>query len=162
MRISLAEHAGHLAGQRPTWGWVLVLNVALTTAALAFTPASHADMPLGNYDFHADWDPTHSWVWSLRTCSVSGPISCQHITATPRPSGGAAPFGGSVQMDGNRYSLVADVPTGLVCIGAGLPTRNTYLWDPVTLAGSVTSDFDVGCGGSPGGSFSYPFTLTRL
>lgn len=33
---------------------------------------------------------------------------------------------------------------------------------PVTVAGSVVASYDTGCGGGPGGAFSYPFTRTRL
>jgi hypothetical protein len=36
-----------------------------------------------------------------------------------------------------------------------------YTWDAVTLTGSVTSTFDAGCGGAPGGTNSWPFTLVR-
>jgi hypothetical protein len=34
-------------------------------------------------------------------------------------------------------------------------------WDAVTLAGSVDSTFDAGCGGAAGGSVTYPFSLVR-
>jgi hypothetical protein len=129
---------------------------------MALTPAAHADMALGNYDFHTDWDPTHRWVWALRTCNVNGPANCLHVTAVPRPNGGAAPYQGDVQLDANQYTMIADAPTGLICSGSAVPTHNTYTWDPDTLAGSVTSTFDMGCAGAPGGTFTYAFTLTRL
>jgi hypothetical protein len=58
--------------------------------------------------------------------------------------------------------MTADVPTGRVCLGYALATRNTYSWDAVTLAGSVDSMFDADCGGGPASSASYPFTLVRL
>jgi hypothetical protein len=31
----------------------------------------------------------------------------------------------------------------------------------VTLAGQVDSTFDTGCGGAPGGTTTYPFSLVR-
>jgi hypothetical protein len=32
----------------------------------------------------------------------------------------------------------------------------------VSLAGSVDSTFDAGCGNAPGGTVSYPFNLVRF
>ena len=58
--------------------------------------------------------------------------------------------------------MTADVPTGRICLGYGLATRDTYSWDAATLAGSVDSRFDADCGGGPAASASYPFTLVRM
>jgi hypothetical protein len=37
-----------------------------------------------------------------------------------------------------------------------------YAWDAATLAGSLQSSFDTGCHGVPAGTYTYPFTLSRL
>lgn len=139
-----------------------MLGVLLTAATHLFAPVARAEMVLGNYDFNTDWDPAHHWVWSLRPCAAGGPVSCIHLGASPRPMRGAAPYGGEVQTDGNHYTLVADLPTGLVCFGGSLPTHNTYSWDSATLAGTVISAFEQGCGGGAGGTFTYAFSLARL
>ena len=137
----------------------LAMSIALTTAAILCAPVSHASgMPIGNYEFQTTWDPTHSWVWAVR-CDVD---LCLHISAIPRPSGGAAVWDGYAQLSNGTYTMEVDVPTGLICPGYGLPTHNTYSWDVPSLAGSVNSTYDAGCGGAPGGGFTYSFTLVRL
>jgi hypothetical protein len=57
--------------------------------------------------------------------------------------------------------MAVDVPDGVRCTVYFLPSHDTYTWDPVTLAGSVDSTFDAGCGGAPGGTVNYPFSLVR-
>jgi hypothetical protein len=65
-----------------------------------------------------------------------------------------------------RYTLIVDDPYGLRCdniyYGPTIPTHDVYTWDATTLVGSMDSTFDVGCDGAPGGTYTYPFTLTRL
>jgi hypothetical protein len=42
-----------------------------------------------------------------------------------------------------------------------LHSHDVWTWDAVTLAGSVDSSFDTGCGGAPGETVTYPFSLQR-
>jgi hypothetical protein len=114
-------------------------------------------MPVGNYELQTAWDPTHSWIWFVTSCGGD----CLYIDAIPRPNGGAAPYDGHAYLVNGRYVWAADVPNGLICPAIGLPTHNTYSWDPVTLAGSFVSTFDVGCFGAPGGSNTFDFRLSR-
>jgi hypothetical protein len=136
----------------------LRLTAMLTAAAVTVAPAARADMQVGNYQFVAPFDSTHSWVWSIACDSVG----CPHVIAVPRPNGGAWPWTGTARLADGRYAMKVEAPTGRVCIGYGLPTHDTYRWDAVTLAGSVDSRFDADCGGAPAGSYSYPFTLVRM
>jgi hypothetical protein len=57
--------------------------------------------------------------------------------------------------------MSVDVPDGVRCLVYFLPSHDTYTWDAVTLTGSVTSTFDSGCGGAPGGINNWPFGLVR-
>jgi hypothetical protein len=134
------------------------LTAALLTATVTVAPVARAGMPVGNYQFVAPWDATHSWVWSI-ACDSAG---CPHVIAVPRPNGGAWPWTGAAQLADGRYTMKVEAPTGRICVGYGLPTHDTYIWDAVTLTGSVDSVFDADCGGGPAGSSSYPFTLVRM
>lgn len=134
------------------------LTVALAAAAVTLASVARAEMAVGNYEFVAPWDPTHSWVWAIACDSVG----CPHVIAAPRPTGGATPWAGTAQLVNGRYTMKANVPTGRICLGLGLPTHDTYSWDAATLTGSVDSTFDADCGGAPGGSSSYPFRLVRM
>jgi hypothetical protein len=84
-----------------------------------------------------------------------------HVNATPRPNGQATPWKADGHLANGRYTMVVDVPDGVRCTVSFLPSHDTYSWDMVTLVGSVDSTFDAGCGGAPGGTVSYPFTLVR-
>lgn len=136
----------------------LLLTAALTATAVTVAPRANAGIPVGNYQFVASWDSTHSWVWSVACDSVG----CPHVIAVPRPNGGAWSWSGTAQLADGKYTMRADVPTGRVCIGYGLPTHDTYIWDEMTLTGSVDSTFDADCGGGPAGNSGYPFTLVRM
>ncbi len=143
---------------RPVAMLTAALAAAWVTAGLTLAPTARANMLPGNYQFVAQWDSTHSWVWSIACDSVG----CPHVIAVPRPNGGALPWTGAAQLADGRYTMKAEVPTGRVCIGYGLATHDTYIWDAVTLTGSVDSTFDADCGGGPAGSYSYPFTLVLM
>jgi hypothetical protein len=141
----------------------LTLACILTLAAVAFAPAARANMTLGNYDLQivGRYD-FHTWVWSVTSCS-SG---CVHVNAIARPVAKAFNYIGDAQLVNGRYTLTVDVPDGLRCddiyYGPTIPTHDVYTWDGATLAGSLESSFDAGCGGAPGGTRTYPFTLSRL
>jgi hypothetical protein len=47
------------------------------------------------------------------------------------------------------------------CIGYNLPSHDVYDWDAVSLAGTITSTYDAGCYGAPGGTSTYDFSLSR-
>ena len=137
------------------------VGVALTAAALALAPNAAAGMLIGNYEVETTRDPGHSWLWEVRKCQVETP-DCVHVNAQPRPNGQAVPWNGDAHLANGRYTMVVDVPDGVRCTLYFLPSHDTYSWDMVSLAGSVDSTFDAGCGNAPGGTVSYPFNLVRF
>jgi hypothetical protein len=132
----------------------------LAAAAIALAPSAAAGMLIGNYEVHTTRDPGHSWLWEVRPCQVEAP-DCVQVQGTPRPTGQAEPWIANAHLVGGRYTMVVDVPDGVRCTVYFLPSHDTYSWDAVTLAGSVDSTFNAGCGNTPGGTVSYPFTLVR-
>jgi hypothetical protein len=136
------------------------VSLALATAALTLTPTAHADMLVGNYRLDTNRDPGHSWIWAIRPCTPQGP-GCLTIQAIPQPNGQAAPYKADAHLSNGRYTLAVDVPDGVRCVVQFFPSHDVYSWDAVTLAGQVDSTFDTGCGGGPGGTNTYPFSLVR-
>jgi hypothetical protein len=148
----------------------LVLGAALTAATLALAPVAHADMPLGNYELQIGQRGSdfHTWVWWVTPCDA-GPAgftsACREVHGIPRPIAGATDYDGDAQLANGRYTLTLDLPDGLRCNGYWgytIPTHDVYSWDAVTLAGSVDSTSDTGCDGAPGGTNTYPFSLSRM
>ncbi len=84
------------------------------------------------------------------------------MQAIPRPNGQATPWNADAHLANGRYTMIVDVPDGVRCTVYFLPSHDTYTWDAVTLTGSVDSTFDAGCGGAPGGTDSWPFSLVRI
>jgi hypothetical protein len=139
----------------------VAVGVALATAALTLAPSAAAGMLIGNYEVETTRDPGHSWLWNVRPCQVEAP-DCVHVNAQPRPNGQAEPWNTDAHLANGRYTMVVDVPDGVRCTVYFLPSHDTYSWDTVSLTGSVDSTFDAGCGGAPGGTVSYPFSLVRF
>ncbi len=141
----------------------LTLCVWLTLAALSLAPVAHADMRTGNYQLRITgrYD-FHTWIWAISSC----PGNCVSVSAIPQPVAKAFEYDGAAQFADGRYTLSVDVPDGLRCgdmyYGPVIPTHDTYSWDATTLAGSLDSAFASGCNGSPGGTYTYPFTLARM
>lgn len=135
----------------------------LAFAEAALPPLARAAMPFGNYDLRIEgrYD-FHTWVWSVTPCSGG----CIHVNAIARPVAKAFPYSGDAQLAAGHYVLTVDVPDGLRCgdiyYGPTVPTHDVYTWDAATLAGSLESSFVAGCDGTPGGSRTYPFALSRL
>jgi hypothetical protein len=141
-------------------GKTVTLSAVLAAAAMALAPSAGAGMLLGNYEVETTRDPGHSWLWEIRPCRFPSP-DCVHVNGTPRPNGQAVPYNGDAHLADGRYTMVIDSQDGVRCTVYFLPSHDTYSWDAATLAGSVDSTFDAGCGGAPGGTVSYPFTLVR-
>jgi hypothetical protein len=143
----------------------MAAGVVLASTALALAPTATAlGMLIGNYEVQTPRDPGHSWLWEVRPCQVETP-DCVHVNGTPRPNGQAEPWNADAHLVGGRYTMVVDVPDGVRCTVYFLPSHDTYTWDAAngqTLNGSIDSTFNAGCGGAPGGTVSYPFTLERF
>ena len=136
------------------------LSLALAMAALTVTPIAQADMLFVNYRMETNRDPGHVWIWSVAPCTPTAP-GCATIQAVPQPNGQAAPYKADAHLSNGRYTLAVDVPDGVRCVVQFFPSHDVYTWDAVTLAGQVVSTFDTGCGGGPGGTNTYPFSLVR-
>jgi hypothetical protein len=132
----------------------LTLSVALMLAAVALAPVARADMLIGNYELQIPgrYD-FHTWVWAISSSCTSG--GCVHVGAIPRPIAKATDYDGDAQLAKGRYTLTVDDPYGLRC-------GDIYSWDATTLAGSLDSSFATGCNGEPAGTYTYPFTLSRM
>jgi hypothetical protein len=136
------------------------VSLALTMAALTFVPTARADMLVGNYRVDTNRDPGHLWIWSINLCTPQAP-GCLAVYGTPQPNGQAAPYRGDAHLSNGRYTMAVDVPDGVRCVVQFFPSHDVYSWDAASLGGQVVSTFDTGCGGGPGGSNTYPFSLVR-
>ena len=149
-----------------------VTGVTLTWAAVALAPSAAAAMPFGNYNLNIpDRRDFHTWVMSaIAPCRNPDDNSkrrdCIEVETMPQPIAKANQGLGQAVLEGNQYTLVLDDPFGLRCgdiyYGPTIPTHDVYTWDATTLAGQMVSTFDAGCDGAPGGSLTYPITLTRM
>jgi hypothetical protein len=140
---------------------VVTLAVALSAAAALLASPANAMMNLGNYDVLTNRYTYASWIWFVTRCQ---PVTteCIHVFANPRLKFYNYYDGEAHLVDG-RYTLTVDVSDGLECLpGNTMPTHETWSWDEVTLAGTIESNFDVGCFGGPPGSQSWTFALQRL
>jgi hypothetical protein len=149
----------------------VVMSAALVSAAVVFAPPASA-MNYGNYNMNMpDRRDFHTWIFSAVTpCQVIGTSEqvpdCINILTIPQPVAKAAYIHANAYLANGRYTMTIDDPFGLRCgdiyYGPTIPTHDVYTWDATTLAGEMVSTFDAGCDGAPGGSFTYPFTLTRM
>jgi hypothetical protein len=143
-----------------------VASVAVVLVAIGLAPSVHAGMFVGNYSLNIEgrYD-FHTWTWAITPCNPPAP-DCVYVTFVPMPNARAFFFDGPAHLADGRYTLIVDDPYGLRCdniyYGPTIPTHDVYTWDATTLVGSMDSTFDVNCGGAPGGTYTYPFTLTRL
>ena len=125
-------------------------------------PPAHAMMPPGNYDVLTNRYNRASWVWFVSRCAARTPLDCLDISAIPRLK-----FYAYYERQGapcrRPYTLTVDVQRRFALPpGYSLPTRDTYTWDPVTLAGEINSVYDVGCFNGPPGTQFWTFALQRL
>jgi hypothetical protein len=138
----------------------LALAFLVGGAALTVTPTAHADMLVGNYTANTDRDRGHNWLWAVRPCTNREP-ACLTIQAVPQPNGQAAWYNADAHLSNGRYTMTVDVPDGVRCVVQFFPSHDVYSWDAASLSGELVTTYDTGCGGGPGGTDSYPFTLVR-
>lgn len=143
------------------WALPMAATLAAIVAPPAHTAPFYANYSLniqGRYDFH-------TWTWAVTHCIPAAP-DCAHIQAIPMPIAKAFEYSGDANLADGRYTLTVNVPDGLRCgnvyYGPIVATRDVYTWDATTLQGALTSSFAAGCDGTPGGAFTYPFSLVRL
>ncbi len=149
----------------------LAPGVILALAAVALAPVARADMQIGNYELAiANRYDFHTWVWAISQCHPPGSLAtvagCVRVSAIARPVAKAFDYQGEARLADGRYTLAVDVPDGLRCgdvyYGPTVPTHDVYSWDATTLAGVLDSSFETGCNGAPAGTYTYPFTLSRM
>jgi hypothetical protein len=134
---------------------------ALSAVTSVLAPPAHAMMQAGNYDVLTNRYERASWVWFISPCQPVN-LDCLDISAIPRLKFYAY-YDGDAHLANGQYTLTVDVPDGLQCLpGYALPTRETWSWDEVTLAGTIESNYDVGCFNGPPGSQFWTFALQRL
>jgi hypothetical protein len=137
-----------------------IATTVLAAAASLLAPPANA-YTLGNYDVLTNRYERASWVWTLYPCQVASP-DCLLISATPRLKFYAY-YNGTAHMADGRWTMNIEVPDGLQCLpGYAMPTHDTYSWDDRTLAGTIESNYDVGCFNGPPGSQFWTFALQRL
>ena len=114
-----------------------IATTALTAAASVLAPPANA-YTLGNYDVLTNRYERASWSWSVIALSTRGP-GLLEISAAPRLKFYAY-YDGFAHLADGRWTLTVDVPDGLQCLpGYSMPTRDTYTWDEVTLAGTTAT-----------------------
>ncbi|MHA7662783.1 hypothetical protein [Mycolicibacterium sp. HS_4_1] len=145
---------------------------ALSAASIALAPPASATMWLGNYNLNMpDRRDFHTWIWSaLVPCynpdgSQISLDKCIHVLTIPQPVAKADSSAVDAQLVNGQYTLTINEDIGLRCgdvhYGPTIPTHDVYVWDANTLTGTMTSTFDTGCDGAPGGTLTYPFSLSR-
>ncbi|MGV0645663.1 hypothetical protein ABQF13_24050 [Mycolicibacterium sp. XJ879] len=139
----------------------LIAAVTLVTAATLIAPPAAAMMTWGNYDVLTNRYNRASWVWFITPCNPHKQPDCAAVSGISRLKFYYEYDGEAFLKDG-RYTMTVDVPDGLQCPGHVMPTRDTYSWDEVSLAGTIDSVYDVGCFGGPPGSQFWTFALRRL
>ena len=137
-----------------------IATAVLSVAASVFAPPAQA-VNLGNYDVLTNRYERASWFWAIYPCQVASP-DCLYISAAPRLKFYDYYEGEAHLIDG-RFVLTVNVYDGLQCLpGYAMPTRDTYSFDPNTMAGTIESNYDVGCFNGPPGSQFWTFALQRL
>lgn len=140
---------------------VAIAAAVLTAAATVIAPPANAAMQLGNYDVLTNRYDRASWVWFIAACIPEKSDDCIDVSGIARLKY-YYEYGGRARLVNGRYTLTVDVPDGVRCLGYNLPSRDTYSWDALTLAGTIDSQYDVGCfNGAPGSQF-WTFALQRL
>lgn len=143
---------------------------AITLGAVVPAPPAAA-MDYGNYNLHMpDRRDFHTWIFAANTACPnpdgSRRLDCISMITIPQPIAKAAYSRVDAILADGRYTMTIDDPFGLRCgdiyYGPTIPTHDVYTWDANTLAGELVSTFDAGCDGAPGGTLTYPFTLTRM
>lgn len=134
----------------------------MAAAATVLAPVAGAVMRLGDYDVLTNRYERASWTWFVSACPNPVNFDCLRISAAPRLKFYAY-YDGYAHLENGQYVLHTDVPDGLQCLpGYAMPTHETWTWDPNSLAGTIDSQYDVGCFNGPPGSQSWTFALQRL
>src|SRR6478609_1766393 len=123
-------------------------SVSVATAGPAF-----ADDPMnGQYAYTSDTGE-HSSATITSTCQDEGCVA--HVVGVKGNVQGDATF------TGGRWNLSVTNPQGDICDNKAFPADQVYSWDPVTLTGTLTSQYGPSCDGIPGIATT-GFKLTKI
>ena len=101
-------------------------------------------------------------VWFVTRASPRRQPDCRFVSAIPRLKFYNY-YTGNAYLANGQWTLKVEVSTVCsACPGYTLPTHETYVWDDNTLAGTITSAYDVGCFNGPPGTQFWTFALQRL
>jgi len=125
-------------------------SITAATAAVVLAATAHADPALLNGSY-AGGDSEN--IWTIATSC--GDAGCTGTVASNQ--GWSVP---TTFADG-RWNFVVTKPDGVICAdGSYAPAYISLSVDPVSLAGTISTDSNYGC---PGGDISQtPFQLTKV
>jgi hypothetical protein len=151
-----------MAMTKPIKVLAAAIGVALMAIATTVAPAAQASLYPGNFDVLTNRYERASWFWFVTPCSPNKEPDCRYISAAPKLRFYRY-YQGNAYLANGQWTLKVDVPDGLQCLpGYAMPTHETYVWDDNTLAGTITSNYDVGCFNGPPGTQFWTFALQRL
>ena len=134
----------------------------LMAIATVVAPPAQAFWNPGNFDVQTNRYERASWYWFVARCSPDATPDCRWISAAPRLKFYNY-YQGNAYLANGQWTLKVDVSDGLQCLpGYAMPTHETWVWDDNTLAGTITSNYDVGCFNGPPGQQFWTFRLQRL
>jgi hypothetical protein len=139
---------------------VAIAASALTAAATVIAPPAHAAMQLGNYDVLTNRYDRASWVWFISACIPEKSADCIDVSGIARLKyyyeyGGRAPV--------ERHLLVHRRCARRRAMPRVQPAQSRHLhMGRGHLAGTIDSQYDVGCFNGPPGSQLSTFALQRL
>ncbi|MGI9124175.1 MAG: hypothetical protein ACR2JM_05425 [Mycobacterium sp.] len=149
-------------------GLLAAAAAMVVPAAVALAPVAAAGMQIGHYNANIEgrYD-FHTWIFTFSSCTPPDDIDvCATVSANPMPIAKAFQWYAVAHQANGTYTMAVDTPDGLRCgnvyYGPVIPTHDVYTWDAVSLRGTLQSSFSVGCDNAPGGTFTYPFSLSRL
>jgi hypothetical protein len=151
-----------MAMMRPIRVLAAVAVAVYMAVATLVAPPAQAFWNPGNFDLQTNRYDRASWYWFVARCSPDATPDCRWISAAPRLKFYNY-YQGNAYLVNGQWTLKVDVSDGLQCApGYAMPTHETYVWDDATLAGTITSNYDVGCFNGPPGQQFWTFRLQRL
>ena len=115
-------------------------------------PALAADPMNGVYAYTSD-------TGEKSTATISS--TCQDEGCVAHVVGGKGNVQGDATLTGGRWTLSVTNPVGDICQDKAFPADQVYSWDPVTLTGTLTSQYGPSCDGIPGVATT-GFTLAKI
>ncbi|MGV0740746.1 hypothetical protein [Mycolicibacterium sp. XJ870] len=131
----------------------MTVAAVVASLSLAFAGPALADEGFnGNYRYEPEiGDPGTATVTS--NCATEGCVA--HIV------GEQGYVQGDAILQGGQWILRVHNRAGDICDGNTYPADQVYTWDPITLRGTLVSNYGPACDGVPG-VVTTGFTLTKV